>query len=228
MCVVAVVWLGRRMSIRMQLATPDSLGDIVEAVANWQHTGGPVQLHPGDLGWNCRLGAHQLAADLRVWIRGGEILAVGMVDDASGLVRMGIAPSIDDDDAFAAQLLADLSDAGQGVLPGGVKAVEARFGAAFRGLLHRSGWVADEPWTPLVRELVEPVEDCGLRVEVIDADNNPDRILQDRVAVQRAAFANSTFTLGGWRAMAAAPPYRRGRCLVGYDGDGAAVAAVTV
>jgi len=31
-----------------------------------------------------------------------------------------------------------------------------------------------------------------------------------------------------WRAMAAAPPYRRARCLVGYDGDGDAVAAVTV
>jgi ribosomal protein S18 acetylase RimI-like enzyme len=163
-----------------------------------------------------------------VWIRDGQILAVGMVDDTIGLIRMGIAPCVDDDTAFAAQMLADLSDSGRGVLPGGAKAVEARFGAAFQGLLHRSGWVADEPWTPLTRELVEQVEDCGLIVEVIDAHNIRDRIVQDRVAVQRAAFANSTFTLERWRAMAAAPPYRRARCLVGYDRDGDAVATVTV
>ena len=101
--------------------------------------------------------------------------------------------------------------------------VEARFGAAFRSLLRESGWVADEPWTPLRRDLTEDVEDCGLRVEVVDADN-----VQERVAVQRAAFLNSTFTLERWHAMAAAPPYRRARCLVGYDERGDAVAAVTV
>lgn len=227
-CVVAVVWLGRPMSITMQLATRDSLGEIVEEVADWQHAGGPVQLHPGDLGWNWRLGEQELAEAVRVWTRDGQILAVGMVDDTTGLIRMGIAPSVDDDDAFAAQMLADLSDPGQGVLPGGAKVVEARFGAAFQSLLHRSGWVADEPWTPLSRELIAQVENCGLRVEVIDAHNIRDRIVQDRVAVQRAMFANSTFTLERWRTMAAAPPYRRARCLVGYDRDGDAVATVTV
>jgi ribosomal protein S18 acetylase RimI-like enzyme len=80
----------------------------------------------------------------------------------------------------------------------------------------------------LSRELTVQVEDCGLRVEVIDARNIRDRIVQDRVAVQRAMFPNSTFTLERWRAMAAAPPYRRARCLVGYDRDGDAVATVTV
>jgi ribosomal protein S18 acetylase RimI-like enzyme len=225
-CVVSVVWLGRRMSITMQLATPDSLGEIVEAVAVWQHTGGPVQLHPGDFGWHWRMGGRELAEAVRVWTRNGQILAVGMVDD--GLIRMGIAPSVDEDAAFAARMLADLSDPGRGVLPEGAGAVEARFGAALRDLLRRSGWVADEPWTPLSRELIEPVEECGLRVEVIEAHDVRDRIVRDRIAVQRAAFANSTFTLERWRAMAAAPPYRRARCLVGYDGGGDAVAAVTV
>jgi ribosomal protein S18 acetylase RimI-like enzyme len=216
------------MSITMQLATPDSLSEIVEAVAIWQHAGGPVQLHPGDLGWNWSLGAQELAKGVRVWTRHGQILAGGMVDDAAGLIRMGIAPSVDEDAAFAAQMLADLSDPVQGVLPDGAGAVEARFGAAFQDLLHRSGWVADEPWTPLSRELIEQVEDCGLRVEVIEAHDIRDRIVQDRVAVQRAMFPNSTFTLERWRAMAAAPPYRRARCLVGYDRDGDAVATVTV
>ncbi|WP_433381326.1 GNAT family N-acetyltransferase [Actinoplanes sp. CA-142083] len=203
------------MSISMERATPESLGEVVEAVAGWQHTGGPVQLHPGDLGWNWSHGAPALAGAVRVWRRGGEILAVGMVDDKAGLIRMGIAPSVGGDAAFAASVLAGLADP--------VRAVEARFGDAFRDLLRRSGWVADEAWTPLARELTEPVPDGGLRVEVVGGHN-----VGDRVAVGRAMFPTSTFTLERWRAMAAAPPYRRARCLVGYDGDGAAVAAVTV
>jgi len=130
------------MSITLQLATPDSLDEILEAVAVWQQDGGPVQLHPGDLGWNWSVGAEELAAAVRVWLRDGQVLAAGMVDDDTGLIRMAIAPSVDEDDAFAAQLLADLSDPGRGVLPAGGGSVEARFGAAFRDLLRGSGWVA--------------------------------------------------------------------------------------
>ncbi|MEV4537583.1 GNAT family N-acetyltransferase [Asanoa sp. NPDC049518] len=213
------------MEITVARATPERLGEIVEVVAGWQHTGGPVQLHPGDLGWNWSLGAEALARAVRVWSRDGQILAVGMVDDDARLIRMGIAPSVDDDAAFAAQLLADLSDPARGVP---LDSVEARSGAAFRELLQRDGWVADEPWTPLSRDLTGPVDDSGLRIEVIGADNVGDRIVQDRVTVQRAMFANSTFTLERWHAMAAAPSYRRARCLVGYDSAGVPVATVTV
>lgn len=119
--------------------------------------------------------------------------------------------------------MADLCDPARGVLPAGAAIVEARFGAVFRELLTQSRWVADEPWTPLCRDLTEPVEDCGLRVEVV----SPSQV-QERVAVQRAAFPNSTFTVERWRTMAAAPPYRRARCLVAYDAHDDAVAAVTV
>lgn len=206
------------MPITMQHATPESLGEIAEAVGAWQHTGGPVQLHPGDLGWNWRLGAGDTADAVRVWSRDGRMLAAGMVDGAAGLIRMAVAPDVDEDAAFADRLVADLSDPAQGV-----QSVEARFGAAFRDLLRRGGWVADEPWTPLSRDLTGKVEDCGLRIEVAGAHN-----VADRVAVQRAAFPNSTFTVERWHTMAAAPPYRRARCLVGYDRAGAAVAATTV
>ncbi|MEO9151801.1 MAG: GNAT family N-acetyltransferase [Lapillicoccus sp.] len=221
------------MSITLEQGTQDSLDEVVEAVAGWQQDGVPVQLHPGDLGWNWSLGAPELAESLRMWRRDGQILAAGMVDDDSGLIRMAVAPSIDGDDVFAERLLADLSDPGQGVLPVGAGAVEARCGAAFRGLLDRRGWVADEPWTPLCRDLTTPVEDCGLRVEVVDPRHVEDmavedRTLEDRVAVQRAAFATSTFTLERWRTMAGGSPYRRARCLVAYDGADAAVATVTV
>jgi ribosomal protein S18 acetylase RimI-like enzyme len=216
------------MSITLQSGTPAMLDEVVKAVASWQQDGVPVQVHPGDFGWNWSFGSEALAREVRVWRREGQILAAGMVDRKDGLIRMAIAPSVDADEAFAAQLLADLSDPGRGVLSANRGTVEARFGAAFRDLLQRSGWVADEPWTPLHRDLTAPVKDCGLRIEVLDADHVEDRILQDRVAVGRASFPNSTFTLERWRAMAATSAYRRARCLVAYDDDGNAVAATTV
>ncbi|GAA1590241.1 GNAT family N-acetyltransferase [Kribbella karoonensis] len=216
------------MPITLETATPDSLDEIVEEVALWQQPGAPVQVHPGDFGWNWCDGAETLAAAVRAWRRDGQIVAAGMVDDDSGLIRMAIAPSVDTDEGFSTQLLADLSDPAQGVLPADAGFVEARAGTAFRELLHRSGWVADEPWTPLSRDLSTTVEDCGLTIEYVDAQNVRDRILEDRIAVHRAAFPNAKLTLERWQTMAAGAPYRRGRCLVGYDTAGNAVAAATV
>lgn len=210
------------MSLTLQTATVTSLEEVVEAVASWQQEGASVQLHPGDLGWNWSLGAVELAGATRVWRRDGQIVAVGLVEDA-GLVRMGLAPAVDGDESVAARLLADLSDPACGVLTAADVSVEARSGTAFRALLAESGWQAGDPWTPLRRDLADPVEDGGLRIAVVDEHNAP-----VRVAVQRAAFAGSAFTLERWQAMAAASPYRRGRCLIGYDVAGAAVAAVTV
>lgn len=210
------------MTFTLERATAHALDDVVEAVAAWQHEGGPVQLHPGDLGWAWRLGAEELAAALWVWRRDGKTVAVGLVD-GPGLIRMAIAPEADRDDAVATRLLDDLSDASPGVLPEGTATVEARFGSAFRGLLVRRGWTADEPWTPLHRDLTAPVEDSGTRIDVVDACD-----VEDRVAVQRAAFPNSTFTPERWQTMAAASPYRRARCLLARDRHGEAVAAVTV
>ena len=216
------------MPITLQDGTQGSLDEVLEEMAAWQRDELPIQLHPGDLGWNRSLGAQALGESVRVWRRDGETLAVGMVDDQDGLIRMSIAPSVDHDEAFAAHLLADLSDPERGVLPAGTGSVEARFGTAFRRLLARRGWPADEPWTPLSRDLAEPVEDSGLRVESIDAQHVRDRIVADRIAVHRAAFTGSTFGLERWRAMAAGSAYGRARCLVGYDEDDAAVAAATV
>lgn len=209
------------MSITLQRGTPASLDEVAEAVAVWQHEGGPVQIHPGDLGWHWRLGTEDLAKAVRVWRRDGQILAVGIGDDS--VLRLAIAPSVDQDETLAAQLVADLLDPASGVLPADGGTVEARFGAALRELFTESGWTVDEPWTPLRRDLSMPVEDCDLRIEVAGPHN-----LQDRVTVQRSAFANSTFTEERWRTMAAASPYRRARCLVGYDANDVAVAAVTV
>src|SRR6478672_12128378 len=89
------VGLARHMSITLQSGTPASLDEVVEAVASWQREGGPVQVHPGDFGWNWSFGSEALAREVRVWRREGQIMAAGMVDRKEGLIRMAIAPSVD-------------------------------------------------------------------------------------------------------------------------------------
>jgi GNAT superfamily N-acetyltransferase len=210
--------------MQVDLTTPDPhmLDGILSDLASWQQDGLPVQLHPGDLGWHWRFGAATLAGALRVWTAKGTVVAIGFLDETS-LIRMGVKPSADQDENLAQALVRDLEDPARGVLTGDRVVVEARFGAAFRALLRRRGWVDDDPWTPLVRDLQAPVEVPDLRVETV----GPHRAA-DRTAVQRAAFDRSTFTADRWTAMSQSPAYRDARCLVGYDGEGNAVAAATV
>jgi GNAT superfamily N-acetyltransferase len=111
----------------------------------------------------------------------------------------------------------------RGVLEAGKAAVEAPMGVLVRDVLIEHGWNPDEPWTPLRRDLTEPVADPALRIEVVGPEQAP-----VRAAVQRAAFASSIFTDERWHVMAAAPAYADARCLLAHDGRGDAVAAVTV
>jgi ribosomal protein S18 acetylase RimI-like enzyme len=182
----------------------------------------PVQLHPGDLGWQCRFGQAALAKALRLWTVNDVVVAIGFLDETS-LIRMAVTPSADQDEQLAQALVRDLEDPHRGVLTGDKVVVEARFGAAFRALLHQRGWVDHDPWTPLVHDLNDLVEVSGLRVEIAGHDR-----VADRVAVQRAAFDRSTFSADRWTAMSRSPAYRHARCLVGYDGQDNAVAAATV
>jgi GNAT superfamily N-acetyltransferase len=214
------------MSVRTP--TTDGLGSVLTTLASWQRDNFPVQLHPGDLGWQWRHGADALADSLRVWCRDEEIVAIGFVDlnapgDGPTVIRMAVAPPVDQDDEVARALVRDLEDASTGVLPEASATVEARCGQAFRSLLDVHGWRLDEPWTPLRRDLTHPVEGVALRVETVGTSH-----VEERVAVQRAAFPTSTFTVDRWHTMAAGIPYERARCLVGYDDAGAAVATVTV
>jgi ribosomal protein S18 acetylase RimI-like enzyme len=217
------------MSTELRTPSVDGLVEAVHAVAEWQQDGLPVQLHPGDLGWNWRFGAETTAAALRTWRVDGRLVAVGFLDDPR-VLRVAIAPGAGDDRELARQLVADVSQPERGVLPAGQASVEVRFGDAVRAALRLGGWVDGDEWTPLVRDLTGPVEAAetrGLRVEVVGTDPEPAR-LRDRVAVQRASFVTSTFTEERWRAMAAGPAYAGARCLVAYDGSGAAVATATV
>ena len=124
---------------------------------------------------------------------------------------------------MARQIVADVSDPERGVLIEGKVYFEAPTDSRVKDLLFKDGWSVDAPWTPLRRELAEPVEEHGLSIEVIAAESAP-----VRTAVQRAAFEGSTFTEERWHAMAGGAPYADARCLVGRDAQGEPVAAVTV
>ncbi|WP_191242725.1 GNAT family N-acetyltransferase [Amycolatopsis deserti] len=194
------------------------LAEAVAALREWQHDDAPVQLHPGDLGWFWRAGAQATAAAVRTWRRDGRIVAVGLLDEPD-LLRLTVAPDALRDEELARQLAEDLA---HGVLPPGEVSLEAPPGALVRDLLAEDGWRAGEAWTPLVRDLTEPVADPGLRIEVIGPEQAP-----VWAGVLRASFDGSTFTEQRWHAMAAGAPFADARCLLAHH-QGTAVAAVAV
>jgi ribosomal protein S18 acetylase RimI-like enzyme len=200
----------------------DALSEAVDVLREWQYDAAPIQLHPGDLGWFLRFGAEAMAAATRTWSRDGQIIAVGLLDGPQ-LLRLTMAPDVHRDVELARRLVADVTEPERGVLMAGKANVEAPPGALVDDLLLEDGWSADEPWTPLRRDLTEPVKDPGVRIEVVGPEQ-----ASLRTAVHRASFEGSTFTDERWRAMAAGPMYADARCLVAYDDQGNAVAAVTV
>lgn len=210
------------MAIVLSKPEVGDLGEAVGVLREWQHDGAPIQLHPGDLGWFWRFGAAATAAAVRIWSRAGRIIAVGLLDSPS-LLRLAIASDAQRDEELAQRLAEDLTLPERGVLIAGKVCLEAPVGALVKDLLLQDGWSADEPWTPLRRDLTEPVKESGMRIEVI----GPERA-HVRTAVQRASFDSSTFTDERWHAMAAGLPYADARCLIARDDQGSAVAAVTV
>ncbi|MEV0236626.1 GNAT family N-acetyltransferase [Nonomuraea sp. NPDC050786] len=210
------------MTIEVGRPGVDGLGDVVRVLAEWQHDGGPVQLHPGDVGWFWRFGAERTAEATRTWSRAGEVLAVGLLDGAD-LLRLAFAPEAWRDEELAQQVTEDVAAPERGVLPAGKVYVEAPTGALVQELLVKDGWEAGEPWTPLRHDLGAPVPDPGVRVEAIGPEH-----AHEWAAVMRASFDRSTFTDERWHAMAAGAPYADARCLVVRDEQGEAVAVVAV
>jgi ribosomal protein S18 acetylase RimI-like enzyme len=198
------------------------LDEAVQALREWQREGEPFQLHPGDVGWFWRFGAEATAAAVRVWRRDGRVLAVGLLDGAD-LLRLTTAPDARQDDDLARLLVDDLTDPGRGVLPAGKVYVESPVGTRFQEVMSERGWQTDAPWTPLRLDLAAPVPDPGVRIEEIGPEQ-----AHVHSAVIRASFERSTFTDESWHAMATGSPFADARCLVAYDRDDAAVAAVTV
>ncbi|WP_229869079.1 GNAT family N-acetyltransferase [Streptomyces inusitatus] len=200
----------------------DGLDEAVRALRQWQHDGAPTQLHPGDLGWFWRTGPEATAEAVRTWSRDGRILAVGLLD-GPGLLRLAIAPDALRDEETARRMAGDITAPERGVLPGGAADIESPTGALLQDLLSEAGWKPGEPWTSLRRDLTEPVDDPGLRIETV----GPERA-RLFTAVHRAAFDGSKFTEQRWHAMAAGAPYTDARSLLAHNTRGDAVAAVTV
>jgi hypothetical protein len=171
----------------------DRLSEAVGVLRDWQYDGGPVQLHPGDLGWYWRFGAEATAAAVLTWSRDGQILAVGLLDGSTQL-RLTIAPDAQRDEELAQQLVADVTQPERGVLEQGKAYVDAPTGALAQDLLSEDGWNAAAPWTPLRRDLTEPVTDPGVRLEVIGPEH-----AHVRTAVQRASTTRRSRTSAGTR-----------------------------
>lgn len=213
----------RCMAIVTEKPTVEGLGPAVHALRDWQREGAPTQLHAGDLGWFWRFGADKTAEAVRTWSRDGQLLAVGLLDGPD-LLRVAIDPGAQQDRELAARIAEDVSAPDRGVLPAGRVNVEAPAGATVHEVLAEAGWLDDEPWTPLRRDLSEPVEDPGVHIEVVRSE----RAAHLRTAVQRGAFEGSTFTDERWHDMASGLPYADARCVLALDAAGSAVAAVTV
>ncbi|AZP15240.1 GNAT family N-acetyltransferase [Streptomyces aquilus] len=208
----------------MVLSTPTA-GRVREAMAalrEWQYDEAPMQLHPGDIGWNYRFGTAETAAAIRTWSRDGRILAVGMLDSPT-LVRMTVAPDVFQDEDLARQLVNDLSLPERGVLPEGAVSVEAPRGLLLHDLLAEEGWGVDEPWTPLFRDLAEAVEDPGVPIKEIGLEQ-----AQDFADVLRSAFNTTRPTRDYRHGMSAAPFFSEARCLGAHDDHGNPAAVVTV
>jgi GNAT superfamily N-acetyltransferase len=210
--------------VEIELRTPavGELSDVVRVLREWQHPDAPMQLHPGDLGWFWQHGPEATAAAVRTWSLAGQIVALGL-QDTPRLLRLTTAPQLRLDERLAQQVVADLDDPQHGVLPAGKAAVEAPNGTRVQELLSEVGWTIDEPWTPLRRDLTEPVEEPDLRIEVVGPGQ-----AAACTAVHRSSFGSPRFTEELWRAMTAGVPYAHARCLLGYDDRGTAVAEVTV
>lgn len=217
-----IVFLIPAMTIVLGTPAADGVSGAMAVLREWQYDEAPMQLHPGDIGWNHRFGTAETAAVVRTWSRDRRILAVGMLDSPS-LVRMTVAPDAFQDEDLARRLVEDFSLPERGVLPEGAVSVEAPLGLLLHDLLSKEGWGVDEPWTPLFRDLTEPVEDLGVRIEPIGPEQ-----AQDYADVLRSAFSTSRPTREFWHAMSAGPFFADARCLGAYDDQGSVAAVVTV
>jgi GNAT superfamily N-acetyltransferase len=210
--------------VTVELGTPgvDGLSDVVRALREWQHDASSMQLHPGDLGWFWQFGAEATAAAIRTWKRAGQILAVGLLDSPD-VLRLTVAPAAARDDGLARRLVADVANPERGVLPVGRVSIETPNGTLVQDRLTDAGWNLDEPWTPLRRDLTEPVEPPMTDIQVVGPEQ-----AEEYTAVHRSSFGSSRFTDELWQTMASGLPYADARSLLAYDEHGMAVAEVTV
>lgn len=165
----------------------------LDALAAWalpdrsQHS-----LHPGDVGWHLRFEEDTVRSALALWTDAAGPVAVELFD--APVRRVSVAPRVEQDQALASALATALM---QGRVSGDW--IEIGEDSALGAVLAAAGWRFVAERAHLVRRLDAPV-DVPLPYTVVgEAD------AADRVAVQFAAFAKSTFSLSRWRQMRSSP-----------------------
>lgn len=215
----------------VEVTTPDAsrLAEVGEALAQWQVDGGPVHLHPGDLGWYSRCGAEETASSIRIWADGGTPSAIGLLDGPQ-LLRLAIDPMRRKDAGLATAIADSIEHPDGGVFAPGQATVEARGADALTRTLGRRGWQEDEPWVPLRMDISAPVQPTSTRIETIGEDR-----AGEWVGVHWSAFRGSPLEDGvrqtfihRWLAMISGPFAGASRSLAAFDENGKPVAVTTV
>lgn len=196
----------------------DELEQIGRVLGGWQSDGGPLHLHPGDLGWYSLRGSTATAAATRVWSHADTVVAIALLDGPD-LLRFAMDPERSEDASLAARIVADVGDPAADVLGPGNATIEARGAIALAEELARQGWLPDEPWTPLRRDLTAPVVASDLRIETV----RPERT-EEWVSVHWSAFQGTPLPderlrrmVDGWSAAAQAPFLDAARILLLRD-----------
>ncbi|WP_341395792.1 GNAT family N-acetyltransferase [Arthrobacter sp. G119Y2] len=219
------------------LRTPgvDELGGICSVLGEWQHDRGPLQLHPGDLGWYSLRGPAATAAATRVWSRGDTILAVALLDGPE-LLRFAVAPARRRDTALAHRIVVDVSTPRTGILSAGAATVEARGAVALIEQLAQNDWRPDDPWTPLHHDMAASPKALGsskasgFRIEVVEPSDTA-----EWAAVHWSAFRGTEVpeeriqrVVDGWRLAAESPFLGLARILSLRSRHGRVVAVAAV
>lgn len=208
-------------SLRLVRTGRGDAAELSAALDSWTPVTWAGQLHSGDLGWQLRFEDELVDGSLLVARDGAGVAAVGLVD-GPGALRLAVDPRRLHDPHLAAVL----ADGCEALLAAhdGEALVDAAPLAGVGAALADRGWRADgDPWVALHRSLHGVGAERPPRVHPLAGEAD----VADRVAVQRAAFESSTFSVPRWRLMAAGPAYDRQLDLLARDEDGTPVAAGT-
>jgi GNAT superfamily N-acetyltransferase len=208
-----------RGAVQVKRLGREQLDELIETLRAWETPGGyPLGLHAGDVGWHARLPDNQLDGTVRVLELDGDVAAAGLFEP--GLARPRLAPGCETDPDVCTALADEI-----GTDPGEQVWSDAAPGSLLRTTLSARGWTLDpEPWVALYRPLSTADTDLGdALVRPVQGSHD----VADRVAVQRAAFDGSTFTVAAWHRMSSTAAYDPALDLLARDGDGAPVAAAT-
>ncbi|WP_191563190.1 GNAT family N-acetyltransferase [Janibacter melonis] len=213
------------MTTTLTTPQPRDLATLHGVLSQWQGDRLPLQLHPGDLGWYGLRGEEATAAALRLWAVDDTIAAIALLD-GDQLLRFAIDPALRDDEHLAERIAADADDPTSGLLRAGDAVIEARGANALGDALEARGWVPDELWTPLHRDLRAPVEVDGLRVRSLEPQATEEWALVHWSAFRGTPIPEDRLQgfVAGWRAVAQSPLSRETSILALKDDDNRTVA----